>query len=81
MIKTMKKALGYALSKSEDPPKIKEYVEEYFVAIGGDRRYKFKWRAVGCNHKYTFSGIFEYHGKMYYFNKAGSELKLEYHNR
>lgn len=81
MIETMRKALKYALSKSEDPPKIKEYVEEYFAAIGGDRRYKFKWGAVACNHKYTFCGIFEYYGKVYYFTKTKGELELEYHER
>jgi len=80
-IKEMKKALEYALSKSEDPPKVKEYVEEYFSKIGGDRRYKFKWRALSGNHKHTFSGIFEYHGSAYYFNKIGNELELEYHKR
>ena len=79
MIKTMEKALKYALSKSEDPPKIKEYMEEYFAAIGGDRRYKFKWRAVSCNHKYIFSGMFEYYGKVYGFDKMRGDLKLEYH--
>lgn len=83
MIETMKKALehamnkSYAMTKSEDPPKIKEYMEEYFSMIGLDRRYKLKWRAVACNHKYTFSGIFEYRGKMYYFNKAGGKLEME----
>ena len=81
MIETMKKALEYAMTKSEHPTKIKEYMEEYFCMIGGDRRYKFKWRALSGNYKYTFSGIFEYHGKAYYFNKTGSELELEYHNR
>lgn len=85
MIETMKKALehamnkSYAITKSEDPPKVKEYMEEYFSTIGGDRRYKFKWRAVSCNHKYIFSGIFEYYGNMYYFTKAAGELELEYH--
>ena len=79
-ISTMKKALEHALSKSEDPPKVKEFVEEYFSMIGGDRRYKFKWGAVACNHKYIFSGIFEYYDNMYYFNKTGGELELGYHN-
>jgi len=79
MIKTMKKALEHAMIKSEDPLKIKEYVEEYFSTIGGDRRYKLKWRATSCNHKYFFSGIFEYHGRTYYFNKVNDELELEYH--
>ena len=81
MIGTMKKALEYAMSKSENPSKIKEYMEEYFDMIGGDRRYKFKWRALSGNHKYTFSGIFDYYGRTYYFNKMGGELELEYHNR
>ena len=81
MIGTMKKALEYAMSKSENPSKIKEYMEEYFDMIGGDRRYKFKWRAFSGNHKYTFSGIFDYYGRTYYFNKMDGELELEYHNR
>jgi hypothetical protein len=81
MIESMKKALEYAIAKSENPTKIKEYVEEYFGVIGGDRRYKFKWKAIAGNHKHTFSGIFEYHGKAYYFNRIGGELELEYHNR
>ena len=73
----MKRALEYALSKSEDPKKIKESVEEYFAAAGYDQRYKFKWRAVSCNHKYVFSGIFEYAGQKYYFNKMLGKLELE----
>ena len=81
MIETMKKALEYAMGKSENPSKIKEYMEEYFGTIGGDRRYKFKWRAISGNYKYTFSGIFDYYGKTYYFSKIGGELELEYHNR
>jgi len=81
MIGTMKKALEYAMAKSESPAKIKEYVEEYFGTIGGDRRYKFKWRALSGNSKYTSSGIFEYYGRVYYFRKAGGGLELEYHNR
>ena len=81
MIRTMKKALEYAIAKSENPTKIKEYMEEYFDMIGGDRRYKFKWRALPGNSKYTSSGIFEYYGRAYYFHKAGGGLELEYHNR
>jgi len=81
MIETMKKALEYAIGKSENPTKIKEYMEEYFATIGGDRRYKFKWRALSGNSKYTSSGIFEYYGRAYYFHKAGGGLELEYHNR
>ncbi len=80
MIRTMQKALEYTISKDENPAKMKEYIEEYFTTIGGDRRYKFKWRAISGNHKYTFSGIFEYHGEAYYFNKIGDELELKYHN-
>ena len=81
MIRTMKKALEHAMGKSEDPKKIKENVEEYFAMMGGDRRYKFKWRALSGNPKYTFSGIFEYYGRAYYFNKMNGELELEYHTR
>lgn len=81
MIETMKKALEYAMGKSENPAKIKKYMEEYFDNIGGDRRYKFKWYAICGNHKYTFSGIFKYYGKEYYFNKIEGELELKYHNR
>jgi len=77
MVETMKKALEYAINKSEDPIKMKEYMEEYFCTIGGDRRYKLKWRAICGNHKYTFSGIFEYAGQKYYFNKMNGELELE----
>ena len=80
-IETMKKALEYAMSKSESPSKIKEYMEDYFATIGGDRRYKFKWKALSGNSKYTSSGIFEYYGRAYYFRKAGGGLELEYHNR
>ena len=76
-IKEMKKALEHAITKSEDPPKIKEYVEDYFSMRGGDRRYKFKWRAICGNYKHTFSGIFEYHGSTYYFNKSGSEMEVK----
>ena len=77
MIRTMQQALKYAMAKSEDPVKIKEYMEEYFAAIEGDRRYKFKWRALSGNYKYTFSGIFEYAGQKYYFSKMLGELELE----
>lgn len=77
MIDTMKKALEHALSKSENPAKIKGYIEEYFNMIGWDRRYKFKWLAICGNHKYTFSGIFEYAGQKYHFNKMLGELELE----
>ena len=77
MIETMKKALEYAIAKSENPTKIKEYIEEYFGTTGGDRRYKFKWRALSGNHKYIFSGIFEYAGQKYHFNKMSGELELE----
>ena len=79
MIGTMKKALEYAMAKSENPTRIKEYMEEYFDTIGGDRRYKFKWRAISGNHKYTFSGMFDYYGRTYYFHKTGGKLELEYH--
>lgn len=77
MIRTMKKALKYAMDKSEDPPKIKEHVEEYFNTMGEDRRYKLKWRAVLCNHKYIFSGIFEFAGQKYYFSKMLGKIELE----
>lgn len=81
MIRTMKKALEYAIGKSENPTEIKRYMEEHFARIGGDRRYKFKWRALSGNSRYTFSGIFEYYGRRYYFHKIGGVLELEYHNR
>ena len=81
MIRTMQRALEYATTKSEDPTKIKEHVEEYFTTRGGDRRLKFKWKAFAGNSKYTFSGIFEYAGQRYYFHKKGSEIELEYNNR
>jgi hypothetical protein len=81
MIRTMKKALEYAMVKSENPAKIKEYMEEYFATIGGDRRYRFKWKALSGNASHAFSGIFEYYGRRYYFHKKNGELELEYHNR
>ena len=77
MIRQMKQALRYALTISEDPPKIKKHVEEYMVAMGFDRRFRFKWKALSGNHKYTFSGIFEYAGERYYFNKMSDELEIE----
>lgn len=77
MVRTMEKALRYALAISEDPPRIKEHVEEYMAATGFDRRYKFKWRALAGNAKYTSSGIFEYAGQRYYFSKDSGELELE----
>ena len=80
-IETMKRALERAMGKSESPAKIKEYMEEYFDMIGGDRRYKFKWKALSGNAKHTFSGIFEYYGRRYYFQKKNGELELDYHNR
>lgn len=73
----IKKALKYALSISEDPIKIKEHVEEYMATAGFDRRFKFKWRALAGNAKYTSSGIFEFAGQRYYFSKTSGELELE----
>lgn len=72
----IKKALRYALTISEDPKEIKKNVEEYMVAAGYDHRYKFKWCAFSGNHKYTFSGIFEYAGERYYFNRL-NDLELK----
>lgn len=77
MVRQMKQALRYALAISEDPPKIKKHVEEYMAAIGYDRRYKFKWRALSGHATRTFSGIFEYAGQRYYFSKMSGELELE----
>ena len=73
----IKKALRYALTISEDPIKIKKHVEEYMGAAGFDRRYKFKWRALSGNAKYTSSGIFEFAGQRYYFSKMSGELEVE----
>lgn len=73
----IKKALKYALAISEDPKEIKKNMEEYFAAAGYDRRYKFKWCAVSGNSEHTFSGIFEYFGQRYYFNRLSGELELE----
>ena len=72
----IKKALQYALTISEDPKEIKKHVEEYMAAAGFDRRYRFKWRALSGNDKYTSSGIFEYAGQRYYFNRL-NDLHLE----
>jgi hypothetical protein len=77
MIRTMQNALEYATGKTENPTKIKERVEEYFTTRGGDRRYKFRWKAFSGNSRYTFSGIFEYAGQQYYFRKIGNEIELE----
>ena len=77
MVRTMEKALRYALAISEDPPKIKEHVEEYLAAAGFDRRFKFKWKALSGNATRTFSGIFEYRGQRFYFSKMSGELELE----
>lgn len=73
----IKKALRYALTISEEPTKIKKHVEEYMAAAGYDRRYRFKWKALSGNHKYTFSGIFEFAGQRYYFSKHSGTLELE----
>jgi hypothetical protein len=73
----IKRALEYALAKSEDPKEIKKNMEEYFTSAGYDRRYKFKWRAVSGNNKHTFSGIFEFAGQKYYFSKTLGKLELE----
>ena len=72
----IKEALRYALAISEDPKEIKKNVEEYLAASGCDRRYKFKWCAVSANPRFTFSGIFEYAGERYYFNRL-KDLHLE----
>ena len=73
----IKQALKYALAISEDPKEIKKNVEEYLARIGYDRRYKFKWKALSGNAKYTFSGIFEFAGQRYYFSKHSGKLELE----
>jgi hypothetical protein len=73
----IKQALKYALAISEDPTEIKKNAEEYLAAAGYGRRFKFKWRAISGNHKYTFSGIFEFAGQRYYFNKNSGGLELE----
>ena len=77
MTRTMKNALKYAMTKSENPTRIKEYVEQYLAAAGYDRRFKFKWKALSGNAKYTFSGIFEFAGQRYYFSRHSGELELE----
>lgn len=73
----IKQALKHALAISEDPREIKKNVEEHLAAAGCDRRYKFKWRAISGNHKYTFSGIFEYAGGRFYFRKILGEIELK----
>ena len=73
----IKRALKYALSISEDPIKIKKHVEEYMAAVGFDRRFKFKWKALSGHATRTFSGIFEYAGQRFYFSKMSGELELE----
>jgi hypothetical protein len=73
----LKRALKHSLAISEDPKEVKKNMEEYFASIGYDRRHKFKWRAISGNHKYTFSGIFEFAGRTYYFSKILGELELE----
>jgi hypothetical protein len=73
----IKKALRYALTISKDPIEIKKNVEEYLAAVGCDRRFKFKWKALSGNAKYTFSGIFEFAGQRYYFTKNSGGLELE----
>ena len=70
-------ALEYALRINEDPVQIKKNMEKYLAKLGLDRRYKVKWRAVSGNSKHTFSGIFEYCGQKYYFNKMLGKLELE----
>ena len=74
----IKRALEHAFSLSEDPAQIKKNVEKYLSEAGHDRRYKFKWKALSGNYKRTFSGIFEFAGQRYYFNKhSGKSLELE----
>jgi len=76
-METIKRALEYALSINQNPIEIKKNMEDFFALSGYDRRYKFKWCALSGNHKYTFSGIFEYAGQKYYFSKMSGELELE----
>lgn len=73
----IKKALRFALIISEEPREIKKHVEYYMGTLGYDPRYKFKWKAVSGNYGQTLSGIFEYAGQRYYFNKMSDELHLE----
>ena len=77
MIETMKRALKYTMSQTENPAKMKEYMEEYLAAAGYDQRYKFKWRAISGNSEHTFSGIFEYARQKYYFNKMLGKIELK----
>lgn len=73
----IKQALRYALAINEDPKEIKKNVEEYLALAGYDRRYKFKWCALSGNAKHTSSGIFEFAGQRYYFNKTPGKMQLE----
>ena len=73
----IEKALRCALIISDEPIEIKKHVEYYMGTLGYDRRYKFKWKAVSGNYRQTLSGIFEYAGQRYYFNKHLDELQLE----
>lgn len=77
MLRTMKRALKYSLEISENPAEIKKNMEHFFASAGYDQRYKFKWKALSGNTKYTYSGIFEYYGQEYYFSKMLGELELE----
>jgi len=76
-LKMVKRALKYALTISEDPTEIKKNMEEYLAAAGYDRRFRFKWRAISGNSEHIFSGIFEFAGQRYYFNKTLGKLELE----
>lgn len=78
MINTLKRALEYALALSDgNPTEIKKTMADYLATAGCDRRYKIKWRACSGNHKYIFSGIFEYAGGEYYFSNMLGEIELD----
>jgi hypothetical protein len=77
MIGTMRKALEYSLAISEDPKEVKKNMEEYLATAGHDRRFKFKWRSLSGNATYTFSGIFEFAGQRYYFQKTLGKIELK----
>jgi hypothetical protein len=77
MIGIIKRALEYATTKTQNPIRIKEYMEEYLDLAGYDRRYKFKWRSLSGNATHTFSGIFEFANQKYYFSKTLGKLELK----
>jgi hypothetical protein len=82
MIRTMKKALEYAMGKSENPVKIKEYMEEYFTHDRGRSSLQIQMEgSCPATISILFRAYLSTTAKSITSTRQGGELELEYYNR